>query len=302
MNILILGAGAWGSALAHLLTHNGHTVTLWVHDAALAMQPHITTDMQAACAQAEVILVAIPCPFIRSVMQQVRSYCRVDQPLLVASKGIELETDMLPTQIIMDVLGDDMQLAALSGPSFAHDLVQQQLTGMVVATTETALGLQIAELFRTTYVRIDLSDDIIGVQVGGALKNCAALAVGLLEGAGCTDNTRALFVTRCLQEIVCIGTALGAQERTLYGLAGIGDLLLTTMSSKSRNVVAGKLLAQGVAVDDLFAHMGAVAEGVNTIAAVEQLVRTRGIDAPLHRALHAVVFSAAPLQSLLDLL
>lgn len=302
MNILVLGAGAWGSALAHLLMHNGHTVTLWVHDAALATQSHITADMQAAFANASVIIVAIPCQFIRSVIKQARSHCRPDQQWISTSKGIEQETGMLPTQIITEIIGDNVLLAVLSGPSFAHDVVHQQLTGMVVATADTPLDMQIAQLFCATYVRVDLSDDVIGVQVCGALKNCVALAIGMLEGAGYTDNTRALLVTRFMQEIVTIGVALGAQERTFYGLAGIGDLLLTTMSSKSRNVVAGNLLAQGVPVDDLFAHMGAVAEGINTVAAVEQLICMRGINAPLHRALHAVVFGSVPLQSLLDLL
>lgn len=302
MNVVILGAGAWGSALANLLKYNGHTVTIWVHDAELATRPCITADTQTAFAHAEVIIVAIPCAYIRSVMHQVRSYCRADQQWVVASKGIEQETGMLPTQIIADVIGKQTRLVALSGPSFARDLVDHQLTGMVVATADTQVGMQIAQLLRNTYVRIDLSDDSIGVQVGGALKNCVALAVGILEGAGHTDNTRALLITRCLQEIITIGLALHAQENTFYGLAGIGDLILTSMSSESRNVVAGNLLAQGVSVHDLHAHMGAVAEGVNTLAAVDQLVRTHALDAPLHRALHAIVFASAPLQSLLDLL
>jgi glycerol-3-phosphate dehydrogenase (NAD(P)+) len=302
MKILILGAGAWGSALAHLLMYNGHAVTLWVHDVELATRQHITTDIQAALADATVIIVAIPCAHIRTVIMQARDYCATQQQWLVGSKGIEQKTGMLPTQIIADALGYTPSMAVLSGPSFAHDLVHQQLTGMVVAGSDTTLCMQFAALLRNAYVRIDISNDSIGAQVGGALKNCIALAVGLFEGAGYTDNARALLITRSLQEMITIGNALGAHEQTLYGLAGIGDLLLTTMGMQSRNRIAGNLLAQGIAVDDLFAHMGAVAEGINTLAAVEQLICAYDINAPLHRALHDVVFAGAPLQTLVDLL
>ncbi|HMD54395.1 MAG TPA: NAD(P)H-dependent glycerol-3-phosphate dehydrogenase, partial [Phycisphaerae bacterium] len=269
-NICVLGDGAWGTAVATLLAHNGYHVKLWCHDAANVQtiaRTHInerylpehhlseniipTASLKDAMCGSQWIFEAIPVQYLRSVIAQAAPYFTDDQVWVILSKGIEQNTLMLPTQIIDDVSGMQHKKAVCAGPSFAADLASKQVTAVSVASTDCALIPELQSMLENEYFRLFPNTDLIGVQVGGALKNVITLGVGMLEGAGYTDNTKAFLVTRGLQEMAVAAKALGGDPETIYGLSGVGDLMLTALGKLSRNLAVGKRLGHGDALQHI---------------------------------------------------
>lgn len=255
--ITILGDGSWGTAIAILLAHNGFDVTIWCHNHTVAQSIQTehknhqylpkfdlskkisaTTDLRHALT-AEIVFEAIPVKFMRSVLEQCKPYAQSNQLWVSLSKGIENSTLMLPTQIIQDVLGSQTEVAVVSGPSYAHDLALGQPTGVTVAAERSEAITIIKKNMQNSAFCLEVSRDLLGVQLVGALKNVFALGSGLLEGSGYGANSQALLMMRGLQECEVLLAVLGCKKSTLYSFAGIGDLTLTSFGGKSRNHKVG---------------------------------------------------------------
>lgn len=313
--VTMLAQGAWGTAVATVLAHNGHQVKLWCHDADVVdmiNNDHVnhrylpdvmvderiwaTADIQQALQESEVIFVAIPVKFFRSVLQTME--CNADAyTWVLLNKGIEVTTGYLPSQILESVF-KTKNIAVASGPSFAHDIVRKELTGLVVASDNALVVERVSRLLANDYICIEQSSDFKGVQAGGALKNVLALFFGIIEGAGCGENTKALAFVRCFQEIVRLGIALGAQAETFVRLSGLGDCILTSMSDLSRNRLLGKALGQGRKIESA---VGAVApESVNTLEAISGLMSAHMLALPLMQALHDFVHGRTTISALLS--
>ncbi len=319
MNTLgVLGSGAWGTALATLLTHNGHTVHLWCHEQdvfddiarhginkrylpGIHVGPLVlpTTDVADVCMNASVIFEAVPVPHMRAVMSSLRSFVRPDHHFVVASKGIERGTLFLPLDVINDVVGSAAAGAVVSGPSFAKEVALKRATVLVVASTDHAWARELASIIKTPYCHAVCSDDPIGVQCAGALKNVIALGMGILDGNHCADNTKAFVLSQGLAEIARCSQALGGTKEAIYGPAGFGDLVLTAMGSLSRNVYLGRCFACGTSLEDVVRELGTVPEGVNTARAAFELVERYAIEAPVLCGVHRMIEGTMRLEDFL---
>jgi glycerol-3-phosphate dehydrogenase (NAD(P)+) len=322
MRIAVVGGGAWGTALADLLARKGEQVILWAREpevvesvnqrhvnevflpgAALAPTLAAGRDIAAVVRGAEVIVSAAPSHAVRSVMTQAaRSISNA--PLIVsASKGLDPDKLERPSAVLVEVLGPGMPIAVLSGPSFALEVYQRQPTAVVAAAADLAVAERAQRLFSTPHFRVYSHTDVIGVELGGALKNVIALAAGILEGLGLGFNTRAALITRGLAEITRLGVALGAQPMTFAGLAGLGDLILTATGALSRNRGLGVALGQGQSVAAALARTQAVVEGVNTARTAVALGERHGVELPIAREVANVLFhNKPPRQAVSDLM
>ena len=319
-NITILGAGAWGSAVAQLFSDNGHAVTLWSHepDVVEAINSHhcnskylpdiqlpttiiATTDLKEALESADLIAEATPVMYLRAVLQQVKAVAgeaAAKKRWLILSKGIEQETFMLPTQILDDVFRCHVTSAVLSGPSFARDLVARQPTVVQLASRHEELAGFIRACLKNSYFATVYTQDVTGVQVGGAFKNVMALGVGMAQGFGYGENTKAFLVTQALSEISQLSYSLGGQESTVYSLAGLGDLVLTTTSTTSKNFKAGVLLGQGIKLAQLTDHLPVLPEGINTLKVAYALMHRLRIPLPLVNLVYHCVMEDADFKEL----
>lgn len=316
-HITILGEGAWGTAIATVLAHNGHRVKLWCHDAQVARaieNEHVnhrympgvvlsdliepSSSLQEAVSGAHWICEAIPVAYLRSVLQQVLPFVSADQQWIVLSKGIEQHTLKFPTQIIDDVLQCVPTKAVLAGPTFAHELAHKKISAATIAFADCEIGVRVKQLFETDYLKTYISTDQIGVQAGSALKNVIALAIGMLDGAGYGQNAKACMLTRGLHEIVVLCTLLGGRAETVYGLSGVGDLVLTAMGTLSKNMHVGQMLAQGKSVDEILQTTGFIPEGINTVESVHLLMQKYQVDLPLCRLVAAVIHKKMSVQDL----
>lgn len=320
MKISVLGAGAWGTALATVLTHNGHDVLIWAHEESVAddinrlhenrrYMPGIplskniraSTDIEQVIADAQVIFEVIPVAYMRNVLAQVAHCFSKQQIWVIASKGIEQQTLMVPTEIINDIAQTKVIQAVVAGPSFAQDVAREQLTGVVVAARHKDIATQVQHLLDNAYFRTCITFDIQGVQIGSALKNVIALGVGMLDGAGMTDSTKALLLARGLQEMVTIGLERGAVQQTFFGLSGVGDLVLTAMGKLSRNLDAGRKIAQGYALSDIEKQLGCIPEGLNTVKSVYQLSQEQ-LHLPICECLYEIIYEGKNVKALLEVL
>jgi glycerol-3-phosphate dehydrogenase (NAD(P)+) len=325
MKIAVVGGGAWGTALADLLARKGEQVNLWAREpevvdsvnqrhvndiflpgAALAPSLAAMRDIAAAVRGAEVIVSAAPSHAVRPVMTQVaRSISNASSlPLVVsASKGLDPDKLERPSAVLMEVLPTGTPITVLSGPSFALEVYQRQPTAVVAAAADQAVAERAQRLFSTPHFRVYSHTDVIGVELGGALKNVIALAAGILEGLGLGFNTRAALITRGLAEITRLGVALGAQPMTFAGLAGLGDLILTATGALSRNRGLGVALGQGESVAQALARTQAVVEGVNTARTAVALGERHGVELPISREVANVLFkNKPPKQAVSDLM
>lgn len=323
--IAVVGGGAWGTALADLLARKGDTVTLWAREpevveavnrahenpvflpgAALAPGLRAEGDVAAAVRGAEVVVSAAPSHAVRAVMAQaVPAFPRSGaQPLVVSvSKGLDPERLERPSCVLGDVLPPGTSVAVLSGPSFAREVYERQPTAVVAAAADHAVAQRAQRVFSTAYFRVYSHTDVVGVELGGALKNVIALAAGILEGLGLGYNTRAAVITRGLAEITRLGVALGAEPTTFAGLAGMGDLILTATGALSRNRSLGVELGQGKTLAQAQAGKLTVAEGVNTARTAVALGERHGVELPIAREVADVLFRGkAPRQAVTDLM
>lgn len=319
--VCVIGEGAWGTAVATLLAANGYAVNLWCHDAdvcqTIATQhknerylPGIqlsekiepTIDLTQAVCDVTWIFEAIPVKFLRSVLEQARTCFDPQQVWVILSKGIEQKTLMFPSQMVDAVFDHAVNKAIFAGPSFAHDLANKQITAVTIAATDCAIGLALQQMLANDYFRPYISLDMIGVQVGAALKNVIALGIGILDGAGFTDNAKAFIFTRGLHEMVKLARALGGKQETLYGLSGVGDLVLTSMGKLSRNLAVGRRLGQGDDVNTILRETGYIPEGINTVQSVHQLLQKNGLDLPICDGIYQIIFEHKPLHEVITAL
>jgi glycerol-3-phosphate dehydrogenase (NAD(P)+) len=312
----VIGEGAWGTAVATLLAANGYEVRLWCYDPAVAENIaamrtndrylpgivldhaiHPTTDMREAICGARWVFEAIPVQFLRDVLQKTIICFSPEQVWVILSKGIEQETLMLPSQIIDDVFGYKLYKAVFAGPSFAYDLARKQPTAVTLAATDCSAALELQAVLANDYFRPYISLDFIGVQLGGALKNVFALGVGILDGAGFADNAKAFLLTRGLHEMELLTIALGGKKETLYGLSGIGDLVMTAMGGHSRNLAVGRALGKGEKIAAILERTGYIPEGINTVTSIHQLLMKKKIRAPICLGIYQIIFESKSVES-----
>lgn len=306
MKISVLGAGAWGSALSIAFAEK-HAVTLWSREADVAAEllssrenkrffpgyflpdtVQVETDFAAAVQDAELLIVSTPIAGLRPTAERLRDL-GVATPLLWVCKGIEAGSGLLPHQVVAEVLGSAAICGALSGPSFAEEVAAGQPTAVALAATDPAFAREAAQALHGSRLRIYANDDLVGVEVGGAVKNVLAIATGVCDGLGLGLNSRAALMTRGLAEIARLGVALGAQRQTFMGLAGMGDLILTCTGDLSRNRRVGLALAENKSLPQILEDLGHVAEGVYTAREVDRLAASLGVDMPISAAVAAVL-------------
>jgi glycerol-3-phosphate dehydrogenase (NAD(P)+) len=314
-HVAVLGAGAWGTALCRHLAERGARVRLWTWRAQhaermarerenreffpghpLAPEIEISADLEATVAFAETVLLVLPTPVVRATLQRSASAWSHSPLPVLCSKGIETESLMLLTEVVGSVLGPEaMQRAvALSGPSFAEEVARGQPTNLVAASADAAAALEAQRLLSGDRLRVYTSDDPIGVQVGGALKNVIAIAAGACDGLGFGHNTRAALITRGLAEMARLAEAKGGQSITLAGLAGLGDLVLTANAELSRNRTVGFELARGRPLTEVLGSLGHVAEGVTTAKSAYDLAARLGVDLPITSEVYRVLYQGEP--------
>ncbi len=306
MNITILGAGAWGTALAIALSRQ-HAITLWTRDraqrATLRERHHsaylpdvalpaaiaIAEELQAALGQADVVLVATPTAGLRATLQAIR-LAGASMPVVWACKGFETSTGLLPHQVVSETLGNAARCAALSGPSFALEVARGQPTALTLAAHNEAFARELAAQLHQPVLRVYFSDDLSGVEVGGAVKNVMAIATGIADGLALGQNARAALITRGLAELTRLGMAMGGRAETFMGLTGMGDLILTCTGDLSRNRRVGLELGRGRPLDDILRELGHVAEGVQTAREVERRAAALAVDMPITASVCDVLF------------
>lgn len=309
--VSLLGAGSWGTALAILLAKNGHEVTLWSKlDSEVSMlQEHrehihrlpgvklpdsviVTNDLKAACADKELIVFSVASAFVRSTAQEASAYIKDGQRIVNVAKGIE-EASL---DTLRDILTEEIpqaDVSVLSGPSHAEEVAIAMPTTVVVGSTSRETAVFIQEIFMNDYFRVYISPDIIGIELGGSIKNVIALAAGVCDGLGFGDNTKAALITRGIAEISRLGTAMGANIETMGGLSGIGDLIVTCTSKHSRNHNAGYLIGKGYSVEAALKEVNQVVEGVYSAKAVSKLAKKYNVSMPIVEQICAVLFEGA---------
>ncbi len=310
--IAVLGAGSWGTTLANLLAAKGDEVRIWAYEPEvveainqrhenpfflpgipLASSLRAYGDSREAVANAPVIVSVAPSHAVRSVVTGLRGAVRPETLVVSATKGIETDTLALMSSVFQECL-PEVRFAALSGPSFALEVCQGQPTLVVAAARQESTARDAQRIFATSRFRVYSHDDVVGVELAGALKNVIAIAAGILEGLGMGHNPRAALITRGLAEITRLGMALGASAATFAGLAGMGDLILTTPGDLSRNRALGIALAQGQSLEDYRAAHRSVAEGANTSKAGAALGARMGVELPIIEKVGEVLFSGKP--------
>lgn len=321
MKAAVLGGGSWGTALASLLARTGHPVRLWLRQEAVARHlnaahenpvylPGVrvpegiraTVDLAEALEGAELVLMVIPSEFCREVYRQAAPHVPGDARLVSATKGFELPTLQRMTQVAAEEV-PGRALAVLSGPSFALEVAQEQPTAVVVASAEPALAESLQHALWSRSFRAYASDDVIGVETAGALKNVIAIAAGILDGLGLGQNTVAALVTRGLAELSRLVVALGGRPDTLAGLAGLGDLVLTCTGGLSRNRRLGQALGRGLSLERALAETAMVAEGVRTTRAACDLAERAGVEMPIAQQMRAVLYEGkAPREAIEELM
>lgn len=311
MKISVLGAGSWGTALAIILSNNGHDVTLWEYKKeyvkglikhhenkiflpgiSIPQEISITHSLDQAANNQHMIVIAIPTQFVRSVLQKMKKISFRNTTFVSVAKGIEKETLVTVNHIIADELDiDESSIAVLSGPSHAEEVSRKIPTAVVAASSSLDTAKDVQAAFMTSYLRVYSTTDIIGVELGGALKNVIAIGAGIIDGAKFGDNTKAAIMTRGIAEISRLGIELGAKPITFSGLSGMGDLIVTCMSRHSRNRYVGEQIGMGKKLPEVLKSMKMVAEGVETCKSVHQLAAKHHIEVPIASAVYNILFN-----------
>jgi glycerol-3-phosphate dehydrogenase (NAD(P)+) len=306
MKVTVLGAGSWGTTVASLTTalnptllwarnpeiaaeiNGAHTNTTYLPTATLPRRLRSTADLEEAVCWADLLVVGVPSGGFRAALGEARKWIRPWIPVVSLTKGIEANTLLRMTQVIEELLPGH-PAAALTGPNLAREIMAGKAAASVIATKDQGVASAIQDIFRHKLFRVYRNHDVVGCEVGGALKNVIAIAAGIGEGLGVGDNTRAAVMTRGLAELMRLGIAMGAEPRTLAGLAGMGDLVATCMSPYSRNRTVGELLGRGKPLDEILADMHMVAEGVGTARIALTLADAYQVDLPICQEIYRVV-------------
>lgn len=306
-NIAVIGAGGWGLALGLLLNEKGNNVTIWCYDEAeknsilrykenkrclpgikIPIEISFTTSMQEVLEEKEIVIIAVPSKAIRATVNKMKDYVEAKSIIVNVSKGIEEETLLRLSEVIEEVLLN--KVVVLSGPSHAEEVARHIPTTVVVSGRNMNAAEMVQDAFMTQYFRVYTNDDLVGVELGGALKNVIALAAGTVEGIGYGDNTKAALITRGIAEMTRLGVAMGGNPTTFAGLSGIGDLIVTCTSGHSRNRRAGELLGRGYTVDEALEKVNMVVEGVPTTKAGHALMLKYEIEMPILNAIYEALF------------
>lgn len=310
IKIAVIGGGSWGTGLAFLMADRGYDVTIWVYEkelvasindqhenvlflpgVALSHRIEATPSLEEAVKDARVVLFAVPSHVARSVLMNLAPVLPLETPVISGTKGIENDTLLLTSQIMEEILPTPpSNIAALSGPSFAKEVCQRHPTAVSLAAKDHDLAVRLQPLFTTHYFKAFTTTDILGVQLGGALKNVIALAAGGADGLGFGHNTRAALISRGLAEITRLGQALGADTKTFSGLSGLGDLILTSTGALSRNRTVGYQIGRGEKLPEILKEMRMVAEGIQTTRAAHLLAQKHGVRMPIVQQVYSVLF------------
>ncbi len=310
--VSIIGAGSWGTALAVVLHNNGHKVTIWsvvreeidmlkdkhehvdkLPGVRLPDDMEFTTDLKDACTGKDLLILAVPSPYTRSTSKLMAPFIRDDQLIVSVAKGIEEDTLMTLSQIIKDEIPCS-QVAVLCGPSHAEEVGRCIPTTCVAGSSDRKTAEYVQNIFMNENFRVYTSPDVLGMELGAALKNVVALAAGIADGLGYGDNTKAALITRGIAEISRLGVAMGCSLSTFAGLTGIGDLIVTCASMHSRNRRAGILIGQGKTMDEAMAEVRMVVEGVYSAKAAKALGEKYGVDLPIIDQVNMVLFENKP--------
>ncbi len=312
--VAVIGAGSWGTALAKLLGDKGHDVVLWAHRAehvaeiaengenrkylpgARLKNIRVTAEIAEAINGCEAVLLVVPSHVTRDVLEKMRPLLGHETSLITATKGIENNTLLTMTQVMEDVLPEKYhdRLSILSGPSFAREVALELPTAVTVASNSKEEAISVQQLFYTDRFRVYASTDVRGLELGGALKNIIAIAAGISDGLGFGTNTRAALITRGLAEITRLGVRMGANPLTFSGLAGLGDLVLTSTGDLSRNRHVGVSLGKGKKLDEILAEMSMVAEGVKTAKSAYNLSKRERVEMPILEQVYQVLYEDRP--------
>lgn len=314
--VAVLGGGSFGTALANLIAANGYPVMLWMRDAAQAeairatgrnprylkdvdLLPGIAanTDLGQVLQACQLVFVALPSTALRAVLAP-RSDQLAGKLLVSTTKGIEADTFLLMSQILQEV-APDAHIGVLSGPNLAKEIAEHALTATVVASEHPDLCARVQQVLHGETFRVYASNDRFGVELGGALKNVYAIIAGMAAAMGMGENTKSMLITRALAEMTRFAVKMGANPMTFLGLSGVGDLIVTCTSPKSRNFQVGYALGQGVSLEQAVTQLGEVAEGVNTLRVLKQKAAELGVYMPLVNGLYAVLFDGYPLQKII---
>lgn len=304
----VLGAGTWGMALARMLSKSGHSVTVWsaiekevdefsvtrrhpnLPGMEIPQEIAFTKEIAEVCKGMDILLFAVPSPFVRSTAKKAAAYVEDGQVIVDVAKGIEADTLYTMTQIIADeIKKPQVSLVALSGPTHAEEVAKDMPTTIVSASRDAAAAELVQDVFSNSCMRVYTNEDVEGVELCGAMKNVIALASGVATGYGCGDNAKAALITRGMAEIARLGVAMGCREQTFGGLAGIGDLIVTATSQHSRNNRCGMLLGQGVPAEEATRRVGMVVEGIHALPAAMRLKEQYQVEMPIVETVNAVV-------------
>lgn len=310
MKIAILGDGGWGTALAIELFRKGLGISLWgifgdyvekiaksrenekfLKGAKISEGIKVTPDIKEALAGAEIVILAVPSKYMRDVLKKLKGQGPEDALYVSAAKGIENDTLLRMSEIIRDVLGQDKKIAAVSGPSIAIEVANSLPTTLVAASQDFALAEELQNAITSDRLRVYASDDLTGVELGGALKNVIAIAAGISDSLGFGTNTKAAILTRGLAEITRLGVAMGARPETFAGLSGMGDLVTTCISPHSRNRWFGEMLGKGMKVKDIVKETEMVVEGITTTKSAYGLSRQYAVDMPITCEVYNVIYN-----------
>ncbi|MBR0306879.1 MAG: NAD(P)H-dependent glycerol-3-phosphate dehydrogenase [Lachnospiraceae bacterium] len=303
----VIGSGTWGTAIAVLLNNNGHQVDLWsaipaeieemketlkhknLPEVTLPETICYTTDLEAAIEDKDILVLSVPSVFVRGTAKRMKEFCKEGQIIVDVAKGIEENTLMTMTQIIKDEI-PQCEPVALSGPSHAEEVSRGLLTTCVAGSHKKEIAEYVQSVFMSPAFRVYTSPDVLGIEIGAALKNVIALAAGIADGYGCGDNTKAALITRGIAEISRLGTAMGGKSQTFSGLTGIGDLIVTCASMHSRNRRAGILIGKGYTMDEAMKEVQMVVEGVYSAKAALALSKKYEVPMPIVEQVNAVLF------------
>lgn len=315
IKIAVFGAGTWGIALARLLAVNGRDVTVWsaiptelkslstthrhpnLPGMELPSSMHYTADIEEACAGKDILLFAVPSPFVRTTAKKAAPYITNDQLIVDVAKGIEDKTLMTMSEIIEDELAKQKcsaRVVALSGPTHAEEVARDMPTLIVAASEDEDAAKTVQKAFSTPTFRVYTNNDRRGTELGGAVKNVIALAVGIALGLGYGDNAKAALITRGNAELSRLGTAMGCKPETFSGLSGMGDLIVTCTSMHSRNLHAGMLLGRGKTAEEAKSEVGQVVEGINALPAACRLAKKYKVDMPIVQSVDAILGGSMP--------
>ena len=322
IKISVLGTGSWGSAIGDLLNQNGHEVIMWQRDAEKVKAMEIdrkhpffvdltfsdevkfTTDLDSAIKGSQLLVVAVPSHSVRELVSRAVEFIEDNVIIVNITKGLELDTLLTMSSVISEeTVGKNVSIVSLYGPSHAEEVVRKIPTTLVAASTEENASKKVQYIFSSRVLRVYTNTDILGLELGGSIKNVIAIAAGICDGIGFGDNTKAAILTRGIAEMTRLGVALGAQEKTFAGLSGIGDLFVTCSSKHSRNRYVGEEIGKGRKIDEILSEMKMVAEGVKTAKSVFQLCQKHNVDMPISCAVYNVLYNNKdPLESVSELM